>query len=328
MFENLSSGSAWTRPVSARGAAPAFPSGTLGGLDTWSDGWAVPVFTGSSASPLRPVLYHPEAWGRVASGAWKRSGNSATTEREILAGASGTFPHPGNVYSSTRADRWALPDEFNRVANAPGGAPRRFFVPAPARPAPAWDGHLVVRQPGGRALECYAAVRLSSGEIVCLSYSLVNLRGACSGYENGQTASMCPVVSGVMDDPAVVPGGLKHALALTVPAAALRPAFAAPAFAFDRGALTENPPYAGDLPMGAKLTLPARFDPQDLGTPEGRAIGQALQTYGGIIADRGGSGVSFRVRANPAAPNPRLRAWDWGLQEDLNALVGALVRAG
>jgi hypothetical protein len=55
-------------------------------------------------------------------------------------------------------------------------------------------------------------------------------------------------------------------------------------------------------------------------TPEGKAIATAAKIYGFIVVDRGGNGVTLRVRPNYPAKDQLLHIWSWQLQNDLNAI--------
>jgi hypothetical protein len=117
-------------------------------------------------------------------------------------------------------------------------------------------------------------------------------------------------------------------MAITVPAKLLAPSAAYPAAAFDRGALTEQPPYSGTLPMGSRLALPPSLDTNSLSlrTQAGRAVAAAAKSYGFIAVDRGGGGITLRVRPNAAHPRPELHAWNKDLQADLRVIFAAVQR--
>jgi len=311
-------------PADAPRAVPAVPVG----LDSWvrPDVWSVPVYRASASDPRHSLLYNPDAWRRVADGSWHRSGNSAEIEDWIRRSSSSRFPHRGNVYSSTSAVVWRLPDRFNG-RSGPVPDPLRFHLSPSMRPAPGPDGHMAVVQPDASVLETYGTIRLSDGTAVALSYSVVDPGRSGDGFENGQTASMLPVHLGLLDADRLRDGRLDHALAITVPARLLAPAAVYPAFAFDRGALTETPRYAGSWPMGTRLALPPEDRPSSLrlATPEGAAIAEAARRHGFIVVDRGGEGISIRVRRNPARPNPRLVRYDAPLHDDLRRIFDRLV---
>lgn len=298
------------------------------GLDTWlePDVWSIPIYTASSDMPLHAVLYCASAWNKVALGDWKRSGNSPSVEREILAQSQDVFPFAGNVFSSTSATEWILPKNFNRRPQTTD--PVRFHLTPEMLPAPGPDGHLAVLQPSGKVLEAYGAISLSSGDLVALSYSESTLQSDGDGYQNGQTASMIPVYLGVTDDAEIANDNIHHAMAITAPARFLSPQITYPAFAFDRNALTESPPYSGYLPMGSRLAIPRDIllSSLKLRTEEGAAIAKAAQKYGFIIVDRGGSGFTIRIRRNSDRPDPHLHHPNKDLQSDLDVIFAHLMQ--
>lgn len=132
---------------------------------------------------------------------------------------------------------------------------------------------------------------------------------------------MLPSYAGLFCDGEIA-SGVKHAMAVSAPAALLVPKAVYPAYAFDRDAMTNREPYGGVVPMGGRLALPPSVSVAQLGlvTAEGRAIAAAAKGYGFIVVDRGGSGVTIRVRPNCPTGNEALRAWNYGLQNDLNAI--------
>lgn len=330
MFECLLlAGSVWVTPATLppRGEMQRVEVRVDVGLDTWNrpDVWSIPVYRAGHGDPLRELRHSPLAWSKVAEGRWLRNGNSAEVEREIVASSSAVFPHKGNVFSSTSAWQWSLPENFN---GAPARPPR-LHTPDSAVPAPGPDGHMAIRQPNGLVFEAYAAIRLSSGDLVALSYSISDPRGLGDGFENGQTASMLPAYFGLVDAEALARGRIGHALAMTVPASMLAPRIRYPAFAFDRGALTERPAYGGALAMGSRLVLDPAVSTRELAvqTREGTTIAEALRTFGAIIVDRGGDGISLRVRRN-GATSAVLQRHDPRLQAELRSIFRHLVVAG
>lgn len=315
-------------PAAATFAAAPAASGLVAGVDSWDPQgtWAIASTAAASTDALRPLLYHPLAWYKVFSGEWKRTGNSAAVEAEIRSGAKTSFPYPGNVFSTTSKAGWALPASYNKTVN-PSSPPARFRIGAGAAPAPGADGHLAATQPDGTVLETYATILLSTGEIVALSYAVTSPTSLGDGWQNGQTASMLPSYAGLFCD-ADLAAGLKHAMAISVPPSLLSPQVAYPAYAFDRDAMTNQQPYSGALPMGARLALPPSVSVAslNLSTAEGKAVAAAARTYGFIIVDRGGSGVTIRVTPSCPTKSAALRAWNWGLQSDLNAIFAKVRR--
>ncbi|QRM53578.1 hypothetical protein [Sinorhizobium sp. BG8] len=293
------------------------------GLDTWDPGgyWTVTYHTAKASDPQVRILYNEYAWGAVYAGRWKRSGNTPDVEKEILSLSSETFPYPGNVFSSTSASSWTMPDSYNQLVQNPS-QPARFHVPAGALPPVGADGHMAVRQPSKGVLETYATIVLSDGTIVALSYSLTDDLGLGDGRQRGQTASMLPSYAGAILDEEIT-SGIQHAMAITVPPKLLTPAIAYPAYAFDRDALSNSNPYSGTLPMGARLALPRDLDIGTLGltTDAGRVIAEAAQKYGFIVVDRGGEGITIRVRPTDIPSQTILHTYDWSLGNDLTQVL-------
>jgi hypothetical protein len=323
----FSQSSAWNVPIpsvavySASDAAPNL----LGGLDTWmQNSWTIPYYTSTTTDPLRPLLYNSNAWSKVYSGEWLRSGNSQSVEKAILSSSNNTFPYTGNVYSSTSATEWILPASYNKTIS-PQPGPAQFHFNAGMKPATGSDGHMAVAQPNGGVLETYATIVLRTGQVVALSYSITSPTSLGDGWQNGQTASMLPVYAGSIQD-TEISAGINHAIASTVPASILTTQISYPAYAFDRGALKNKPYYSGNIPMGGQLALPPSITIDSLGlsTPEGKAIATAAKKYGFIIVDKGGGGICLRVRPNGIFQYPALHAYNWPLQNDLNKIVAKL----
>lgn len=330
----LSDASPWNRRLGVGAPLAEVPGGGLAryeaGLTSWHpDGANVAIFFATEADPVVAVRWVADTWTPVETGAWSRFGNPPAVEAAIRDAAEDTNPYPGNPYSTQRAElRWdsipsGLPAEFARWRQPAGRGPLRVRVPAGALPPTDGDGHTVVVQPDGRALEMYAAVLLSSGDWVSQTYSFTDaLGGLGTGAENGRRASMVPSYAGVVTDADLAAGRIEHALALLVPAGLLAPDFVPPALAFD-----SDPDYGGALPMGARLALPAELGPNPaaalgLRTELGRVLARAAQEYGLYVVDRGGEGISIVVQDRPETP--ALRSPDEAERHDVEAIVAAL----
>jgi hypothetical protein len=297
------------------------------GLDTWDPNnyWVIPYYEAKASDPQVEVLYNPLAWAAVSAGAWRRSGNKPAVEAAIRASSSGSFPYPGNVFSSTSTSSWSMPDSYNRLKIGVSGA-ARFSVPSSnLLPAAAADGHMAVRQPSGGVLETYGTIVLSDQTIVALSYAVTDPSGLGDGWQRGQTASMLPSYAGAILDGEII-SGIEHAMSITVPPKLLLPKIAYPAYAFDRDALTNATPYSGSLPMGSRLALPFDLKISDLHltTMAGRAIAAAALKYGFFIVDRGGEGITIRVRPSVSPSQPELHSYDARLNGDLTQIFAHL----
>lgn len=293
------------------------------GLSTWlaPDHVSVPVARATDKDPEVAVLHNPRTWEGVRSGRWRGVRNPPPIEREILAGSGSRFPYAFHPYVSRSAYSHVLPETYRRIDRR-RDAPLFIRVPKGARPTGNADGHFVVFQPDGRAFESFGTIVLADGSVVALSYNLTDPASAGDGIENGVTASMIPVYAGLLRQRDLDSGRIDHALKVVVPAALLHTSFVYPATSFDRGALREAPPYSGGLPMGARLALPPGADPRALGleTALGQAIAAAAATFGMIVVDRGGEGVTIVAEGDLSGDVK----WSEAGQRDLQAIARAL----
>jgi len=245
-----------------------------------------------------------------------------------LSTAEASFPYPGNYYSTQVAGRtwntWpsGLPQADAYITTAGLFDDDGMFarIPWDAIPSPDGDGHMVVIQPDGRALELYATIVLSTGEIVSSMFSFTNPSGSGTGREHGRRASMLPSYGGILRSAELANGEIDHAMVLLAPPAMLSTSFAEPALAFD----SDPSDYAGALPMGARLAIPPEVDIDGLGlrTSLGAMIATAAKTYGFYIGDRGGRGWTIVTEYRPSRQS--LAEWDRDRNEDLNRIFEAL----
>jgi hypothetical protein len=258
------------------------------------------MFTATESSPTRKILYMPDVWGKLASGQWKSSGNSAAVEAEIKAKASTKFPFSYHTYVSQSGSSLKLPQDYDPITNPSDGSARIVKAPTDIHPSFNPDSHMVVFQPDGTALETLGTIILSDGTIVAQTYKITDPKLNGDGWQNGITASMIPTYAGLIHDEEVVKGSIDHAIKIVAPAQLLDDAFVYPALSFDRGALSENPAYSGPIPMGGRLALPQNVDLNSLGltTDFGRMIAKTAQEHGFIVTDRGGSGITLMVEGD------------------------------
>jgi hypothetical protein len=313
--------SPWNTPLPSGATYVPIPglSALPTGLTSWDPTWDnVAIYFAHATDPIRQVLFNPETWQKVASGAWRRSGNSTAVEQQILRTSSAANPFPANYYSTAKpGSHWntgGLPLSYHAWKQI---GPVYVHVPPGAVPPPSSDGHMVVIQPDGQAMEAYSAISLSTGQIVASMFSFTPaLSGLGVGQENGRTASMVEDYAGIIRDSDATAESISHALATLAPAALLKRAFTGPALTFDSNSTT----YAGPLPMGSHLAVPHGLDLSSLGlqTSLGRKLAAAAQTYGMFIIDQGGSGVTLVTQAN--AESPELGSYSSGVQHDVDVI--------
>lgn len=329
----FSDASPWNRRLSARRTLTPVPilAEFEVGLTSWLGpiGADVAIYQASPEDPVRRVLFNAETWIRHRDGAWRRSRNGPAREREILATSSPFLPFYANYYSTQIAGlTWrsgGLPSPAAIKPLLPGdGVELWVHVPDGATPSPDSDGHLVVIQPNGLALEVYSAIVLSDGHLVGSMFGFTDPGGAGTGRANGRRASLIPSYAGVLRDIEIADGTIDHAIAILAPPRLLSPEYVYPALAFD----SDSSDYGGPLPMGTRLALPHGFDlgALALASELGRMVGEAARMYGLIIVDRGGGGISLVV--DDTSRDPRLQAHSAAAERDLRAIVAALQRVG
>jgi hypothetical protein len=146
------------------------------GLTSWlPHGGSIAIYFAHSSDPLVAILENRWTETQVKRGAWQRVGNSAAVERQILASSTVLNPFPGNPYStqthgSTFGSNHTLPAQYNAYHQL---SPLLARVPAGAAPPWSSDGHTVIVQPDGMAVEMYSPIVLSSEEWVAEMYSLI-----------------------------------------------------------------------------------------------------------------------------------------------------------
>ncbi|WP_431858569.1 carbohydrate-binding domain-containing protein [Azospirillum sp.] len=297
------------------------------GLSSWLpyNGSSVPVYQASTSSQQVNLLYNPNTWWEVYSGEWQNVNNTTSVEQSIRSTSSVNFPYPYHTYVSQSGTQFKLEGDYNAIPAATGTAPR-FYVPAGVKPTANADGHMVVYQPDGKVLETFGTVVLSDGTIVAQTYNVTDPALNGDGSQNGVTASMIPVYAGLITQEDIDRGSIEHAIKVVLPAGLLDASYVYPALSFDRGALTENPPYSGTVPMGGHLAIPKGVDLGTLGLQStiGRMIATAAQKYGFIVTDRGGSGVTLMTEND--VTTSAVDTWNSALDADLRKIMGVTQR--
>jgi hypothetical protein len=278
------------------------------------------VWQATKTDPQVDLYFHSDAWQKLASGDWATADNPVGVENEIRNGVDQRFGDlECNPYSSTRPERRIAPARF--APRTGRGWTLRPRLPAQARGARNADGHMAVLQPNGLALETFATIRMSNGDVVCGFASYTDPTGSGDGRANGRRASMISSYVGVLSggEPTT---GIDHVMAVALGPEALAPTISYPALAFD----SDCSDYGGAVPMGAQLAISpgvgiARADFQ---SEPGWRLALAAQNYGCIVVDRAGPGALIFCSATGAAELP---AWDRAIATDLGWLVSQLMIA-
>jgi hypothetical protein len=247
--------------------------------------WTCAVYVARKTDRVGRLFFRSDMWKKLGQGL-PNSGNPLTVEESLRRGAAENPPSPANYYSTVTpgSSKASWPRDFHRATDFYYS--QTFHIPVGAAPSPDSDGQIAIFQPNGWVLDCYAAVVLANGDIVCGMASYVNAMGEGTGWSNGRRASMLPSFAGLLRDGEIASGDIKHALVCQISRLVLGETALWPASAWDT-----NARYRGSLPMGALLAIPRdiKVDALPL-TASGKVLAQALQNYGVYVADRGGEG--------------------------------------
>ena len=307
--------SPWNHPIGTNAHYNSLPElDRLGIVINYHDHWTCGVYAAKKTDRVGRLFFRKDTWRKLHQGL-PNSGNSATVEESLRRGALEDPPLPANYYSTVTpgSSKPSWPRDFHRATDFYYS--RTFHIPLGAVPSPDSDGYIAISQPNGWVLDCYSAVVLANGDIVCGMGSYVNALGEGTGWSNGRRASMLPSFAGLLRDGEITSGDIKHALVCQISRLVLAETAMWPASAWDT-----NSRYRGSLPMGALLAIPQTIKVDALPlTALGKVLAHALQNYGVYVADRGGDG-GMTILAELRAKDIR-----WSKQDhDLNVIKSHL----
>jgi len=221
--------------------------------------------------------------------------NSLTYEAHLAAINSSEWSHP--VYKASISD--PVVGIYNN-----GSLQMRINVPANAKAAlpmgGGTDAHLHIIDPSGRyVVEMWRAFPGQAGDWNVEFAIRLDLHG--SGVMQGGARAYAGSAIGGLIRKGELKVGIPHALAIAQPYAHLWPGGAIwPALRTDENSSYN---YTGEFPMGQLAAIPSQIDLESLRpplSPQGLAIGKAMQNYGVYNVDAAGRSVLY---AEPAAAN-------------------------
>lgn len=168
-------------------------------------------------------------------------------------------------------------------------------IPATAKASPGSDGAMVIVDTSSRRVyELWQAAKDNKGNWTASFGGVSNLDG--SGWGGAGTGAGASRLAGVIRISEITGGVIPHALALQVDNACAG-TFRAPAVKTDGTASRSD-----CIPEGAHVRLDPTVNLAALSlTPAERAVGKALQDYGGYVVDRGGAPLSVSFELDPTA---------------------------
>lgn len=270
-----------------------------------------------NSRPVNPVLgtavipastYYPS----VAGGAWSTAAFEASPEDApmIVTGtnAQGVWDPDSEVYRPTiTIPHW----------------------PAETQPATGSDGHAEIIDTAAGVIHSFWGLKQVNGAWVTNQYAWTPLAGRGMGdpshYYQGARAAGVSTIGGLIRIHEANDGAAmyKHALAMSLDFTGLSasPTYQFPATSTDSNAATTN---SGQIPMGARMMLPATFNAQALATPELRKIAETLKAYGAYVVDRN-TGTPFVIYVEIGADfKLHKNGWSNATAADLDTIRAAL----
>jgi hypothetical protein len=159
------------------------------------------------------------------------------------------------------------------------------------------DRPVAIIQPDGKTVyEAYKYQRQNATHISSTSVKINDITGL--GMTNGARASNTSILLGLIRTHEVAAKLIPHALAVGIPNSMLKLGYVYPARGQDRQIAptdtTAGNIYAGPIPMGTMLGIPLDIDLTALGlSPEGLAMGRALQGYGAFVIDQSSTVAAY-----------------------------------
>jgi hypothetical protein len=207
---------------------------------------------------------------------------------------SSSYSHP--IYRASDSDPMA-------TVRQRGRPDVQYRIPDAAVPAEGTDRHLHVVDPSGRWLNETWSMRGANPTWTAGYYQRVDLHG--SGFGAGTRASGASGAGGLIRAWELNAGDIRHALAIAISSAQLSTGIAWPATRTDGNASSNF----GRVPMGTYAAIPPTVDLVALGlTPEGQAVGRAMQGYGVYVVDRSSVFALYTEPSVDGAVLTKLRA--------------------
>ena len=272
-------------------------------------------------TPAALTLREAWRWPFAANSPWNLPVGEGLLLDDASAPCSQAVMDPG-VDAWVNAETWSHPVVRARDSDPLVGVYREgallleLRVPTDAAPSmPAWpegDAHLHVVDPeGGAVVELWHARARPDGGWDVDAIAENDLRGPGIG-EGGVRIYSGSALAGLWRS-GESKQGAGHALALSLPLAALSPRVVWPATDLDTSRTAD---MTGVVPVGQHVALSAAVDIRAFSTSEGRALATALRDYGAYVVDHASG---FALYAEPEAESEVE-----GMRADIDAIRSAL----
>ena len=234
--------------------------------------------------------------------------------------STGVFLASGNDGSETISDTWSPDDEARRSITIP-------HWPKGVIPAAGTDGHADIVDPILGVIHSFWRLRKVGPAWAAEQYAWTPLAGSGWGdpahYFQGARAAGVASAGGLIRRHELHDGDIlyRHALAASLDNSAFRHGYVFPATSEDANGETT---YAGRVPMGALMMLPADFDVNKIHTPHLKKIAETLKVYGARVVDRNHQTRFTIVAENGSGLNLHGHGWNAVAAQDLELLADNL----
>ena len=246
---------------------------------------------GSAPAPgTREAAHYPFA----STAPWNIAIGSGAKFESATAPRTADFLKETPVVNSTR---WSIAvkvattnDPIATVTDLKSGVVHKVRVPRDTEPTYGTDMHVGVIQPDGRtAYEFYKFTNVGTDRWTTTRAVKTDLTG--DGMADGARASGISFYIGLIRERELRELSIKHVLAIGLPDELLKDGPVWPSRTQDANGSTA---YSGNVPMGTMAAIPpdVNIDALPL-SPEGKALGHALQDYGALVLVRSGTASLF-----------------------------------
>ncbi|HEY8718306.1 hypothetical protein [Pengzhenrongella sp.] len=230
--------------------------------------------------------------------------------------ASSTMTHALLTGTPTiNRDRWSVKiaqakttDPFvtlTDIGKSPAVA-HKIYIPVGLEPTAGTDKHVGIIQPDGVTLyEAYKYNKVDATHFTSTYVNVNDLRG--DGLQRGSRASGISFLIGLIRKHEMANKVINHTIAIGMPATKMKSGPVWPARLQDKQVGSNV--YTGSIPMGTMFAIPPSVDLTKLGlTPEGMALGRALQNYGGHVLVQSGTVSLYTEPDSDLAATNRMKA--------------------